>query len=339
MDAQAWLVDERRLIMGGDWTPPATRGDRVALSGMTVGAYAARWLRHKAASRRTLESYDYLLSTRLDGTPLADLPISAVTVRDVREWVQQLDKMTPTSAARAYQCVSSMFSAAVEDELLQVNPCRVKGAASVRRARTVVHITGDEVAALTSKMPENLSAAVILAAWAGLRRGEILALDRGDMSEDGSVVAVSKGYTCAGGVAAIGPPKTASSIRRVDVPPHVRAALIEHLATHVRAGQHAPLFADPHTGARITEGALRRAWEPARAEIGRSQLRLHDLRHFAALTSAYAGLTVAETQQRLGHSTPSMALRYQEYVAGRGPLLAQRISAYAAAGTPSTQNS
>lgn len=52
-------------------------------------------------------------------------------------------------------------------------------------------------------------------------------------------------------------------------------------------------------------------FDAAREAIGKPDLHWHDLRRTAATLGAQSGATVREMQHRLGHTTPTMALRYQ----------------------------
>lgn len=337
--ASSWLQQEQDLIDLDNrnpgkniWTPPADRAaqaqaEAAKARGVTVGEFAERWLRDHPLTRRGRDSYQSNFDRRLYGTPLAEIAIAEVTVGDVRVWFGALDPTKPTARARAYEAVSSMFSAAVDDDLLSANPCRIKNAAKVRRARPVVHIDSSEVGTLASKMPDDLRAAVLLAAWCGLRFGEVIALDRADITADGAVISVSKGYVRRGGVSEISAPKSGRS-RAVVTPPHIRPALVEHLNQNVAPGGDSPAFTDSD-GQRITEGKFRPSWHAARAAIGRDTLRFHDLRHHAGMVAATAGATIAESMARLGHSSPAMALHYAEAAAGRDALLADRIAALA----------
>lgn len=338
--AAAWLASEEHLIdldriTPGTWAAPGDRAAKTARNATTVGQYAEAWHRDKPMSRRTRESYRYLIDSRLTGSELADMPVAAVTLADVREWFGQLDASKPTARARAYEMLSSMFSAAVAEGLLLVTPCKVPNATRVRRARSVVHIESPEVETLAGKMPEDLAAAVLIAAWCGLRFGEVVALDRGDVAPDGSTVTVNKGMTRRGGVTEIAAPKSETSIRLVAVPPHIRAALVLHLRDHTGPGDTAALFTDAD-GQRVTEGKFRPHWHRARAAAGRPTLRFHDLRHHAGMVAAHAGATISESMARLGHSSPKMALHYAERAANRDALLAERIAALATAPTTPT---
>lgn len=66
--------------------------------------------------------------------------------------------------------------------------------------------------------------------------------------------------------------------------------------------------------------------EGARCVAGRPDPRWHDLRHTGAVLAASTGATLAELMARLGHSTPSAALRYQHAAAGRDAEIAEALS-------------
>jgi integrase len=75
---------------------------------------------------------------------------------------------------------------------------------------------------------------------------------------------------------------------------------------------------------------LHRVWDRARAKAGRPDLRFHDLRHTGAVLAALSGATIAELMARLGHTTPTMALRYQHAAQARDVEIAKRLSEIAA---------
>nr|MBA2559757.1 site-specific integrase [Propionibacteriales bacterium] len=58
-------------------------------------------------------------------------------------------------------------------------------------------------------------------------------------------------------------------------------------------------------------------------------LRFHDLRHTGAVLAASTGATLAELMGRLGHSTPTAALRYQHAAQGRDMAIAKALSVLA----------
>jgi integrase len=64
----------------------------------------------------------------------------------------------------------------------------------------------------------------------------------------------------------------------------------------------------------------------ARAAAGRPDLRWHDLRHSGAVLAAATGASIAELMARLGHSTPTAAMRYQHAAQGRDREIAALLS-------------
>lgn len=53
-----------------------------------------------------------------------------------------------------------------------------------------------------------------------------------------------------------------------------------------------------------------RLWDRARKEAGIEDIRLHDLRHTVASQAVARGVTLPAVARLLGHSHPSMAMRY-----------------------------
>ncbi len=102
------------------------------------------------------------------------------------------------------------------------NPCRVKGAGTDRSAERTVP-TVEQVALLTLAMPEQYRAAVLLAAWGTLRRGEVLGLRRKDIDVVAGSVWVERAlHEYHDRSLEIGPTKN-SDPRRVHLPSGVNA--------------------------------------------------------------------------------------------------------------------
>ena len=68
--AVSWLDNERHLIeldriTPGTWAPPAQRAAALAAASLTFEEYATKWLAQRNVSRRTRDSYDYLLTQHI----------------------------------------------------------------------------------------------------------------------------------------------------------------------------------------------------------------------------------------------------------------------------------
>jgi integrase len=316
--AESWLAIERRKIDVGTWGA-VERSD-----GITLRAYADRWIEHRQLRPRTRAHYEALLE-RLILPELGDAQIVTVTPAKVREWHTGLGAEHPTQTAHAYALLHAICATAVLDEVLDANPCRIRGASQTHRKRDIDVLTPDEVDKLAAKMPPPLRASVLLAAWCGLRWGETSELRRSDVSADCSVLHIRRAVAYTKGRFIVGTPKTAAGSRDIAVPPHIRPIIKAHLKNHVASPADSLLFAADN-GTHMSSPNYHVHFIKARKAINKPNLTPHQLRHTGAVLAAQSGATTAELMHRLGHASVQMALRYQHVSEGRDNLLAERLS-------------
>lgn len=322
-DAEGWLGLERQRIILGEWKrpEPATPAPSV----VTFAGYSASWVATRGIKPKTREGYEHLLARYLLPT-FGEQPLVAVTPADVRAWWGEMDPSTPTVRARSYALLKAILNTALSDDLVTTNPCRIRGASNTMRAREVRPATVEEIAAVVEAMPEQYRALVLLAAWCALRAGELLELRRRDVDLRAGTVRVERAVSQVRGRPVIGTPKSAAGTRTVAVPPHVLPAIAHHLETFTGVDADALLFPGADGVSSLQPSTLYKPWRAAREAAGRPDLRLHDLRHTGATMAAMAGATLAELQQRLGHSSVNAALRYQHAAKGRDRQIAEALS-------------
>jgi integrase len=76
----------------------------------------------------------------------------------------------------------------------------------------------------------------------------------------------------------------------------------------------------------LEPATFRKAVKAGFASVGKPGMRVHDLRHVGATLAAQAGATTKELMERIGHTTPGMAVRYQIAAAERDAVIAERLS-------------
>jgi integrase len=321
-DADAWLAAQRTDLARGDWHPPAPPPPPVP----TFAGYAESWMASRRLAPGTVNLYRKLLAGILLPSFQAT-PLDAITPAAVRAWYGELDARTgPTRQAHAYGLLKAVLATAVDDEIIDTNPCRIRGAAKTPRVRPIRPATLAELAVIVENMPAEYQAAVLVAAWCGLRFGEIAELRRKDV--EAGRLRVRRAATTVAGKSVIGPPKTEAGVRDVAIPPHLIPVLRDHLRDHAQVGREGLLFPAPHGGNLRDDGALHQAFWEARQAAGRPDLRFHDLRHTGATLAAAAGATLAELMARIGHTTPAMAMRYQHATADRDQAIAAALSEF-----------
>lgn len=213
------------------------------------------------------------------------------------------------ATAQAYRVLRAIMTTAVQDGLVLVNPCQLPSAGVVHhRERSTA--TPEEVAQLAAAVPSDFAAAVLLAAWSGLRYGELFALARRHVDLDAGTVRVERALVCLPGQPiTFGKTKTARSNRRVHLPAFVVDVLRQHMAEHVPAGGDALLFT-AKSGQPVSNLRVSFLFRRARQSIGRDDLTWHDLRHTGATLAYRAGASLPDVQARLGHSTARAAMIY-----------------------------
>lgn len=321
-DAELWLAERRIEVKRGVWQPPAKPLPLLEY-------YAECWVAQRRNRKgeplkpRTRAHYRQMLAH--DFGPLAGLRLDEITPPIVRGWYATMDAH-PAQQANAYALLSAVMHTAVADELIVKTPCLIRGGAVKDRASATTPLTPNQVLDLAEAMPLNLRAIIHVAAFGGLREGELFELRRGDVDPEGAWVSVRRAVTHTKGEVHIGSPKSDAGNRVTWLPPHVAPILRDHLALWVGPSEEALVFTSSR-GNRLRPSTLYRHYYRARKAIGRQDLRFHDLRHTGGTLATQAGATLREVQRRLGHSTVTAAMRYQHATDERDVEIAARIGA------------
>lgn len=339
--AAGWLAHTQTDLDRGVWKPPAEaeiEARRTAAAAVTVAEAAEAWLatipshNHKTMSASRVR--------RFINPALGDVPVSELTRARCEAWYADLCPKHPTQRRRTYAALNAILNGAVDREIIDVNPLRIKGALADSPAREPQTATAAEVDELAAAMPERLALAVQLAAWCGLRAGEVLGLQRGDVVTDPVPVGKRDDPVVrlllrrhivhgrgTGGIKIVAGTKAAVSTESVVVPPHLVAALNVHLVVHCGAAGTAWLFPGARTPALPTAPTtLHRYWDRARKSTGLQHLTFHDLRRTGNTLAAQAGATAAELRDRMRHKSSRAAERYIVAARGADAALARRMS-------------
>ncbi|SHJ26459.1 Site-specific recombinase XerD [Tessaracoccus bendigoensis DSM 12906] len=321
-DAGAWLDMRHAELLEYRWKPAAPAEPEP----LSFREYSATWLRERELKPRTRAEYAKLLATLVEY--FGDAQLREITSADIKTWYQTLDPSKRSARAHLYSMLRTLFATAAHDELIGMNPCRIRGASTSKRQKAIRPATLAELEALTLALPERYRALVMMAAWCALRFGELTELRRKDLelTDAAGVVRVRRAVTWPNAsTPVVGTPKSEAGVRDVAIPPHLLPMLRHHLDTYAQPGPDGLLF--PNTeGAHLHHGSMYKVFKRARNIAGRPDLRFHDLRHTGATMAARSGATLAELMNRLGHSTVGAAIRYQHASDDRDAEIARRLS-------------
>jgi integrase len=316
-DASRWLTQVEADISRGTWLNDD-------LGRQAFGEYARSWLRdNPKMGPRYRETCTR--NMRLHMASLAGMPLRGITPPVVRAWYAEAlrGKGGRASIQQSYRFLRAVMNTAVRDGAIPANPCNIPGAGSDRaKERPIASI--DQVAALIEAITPRYRAAVLLGAWCGLRRGEIIALRREDIDLAAATVTVLRNR-----VELLethrefdAPPKTDAGRRTVTVPPHVLPVLAAHMTDWAGPDR---VFVG-RDGKPMRGDAVRQAFARARRQVDMPGFRFHDLRHTGQTLAASAGATTKDLMKRLGHASPAAANRYLHVVDGRDAEVAAALS-------------
>jgi integrase len=235
----------------------------------------------------------------------------------VRTWVAELcsSDLSAATVTKAAQILSKVMGVAVLAGHLAKSPC--DGVRLPRIEPTEMRfLTPREVHALAAAMDERYRAAVLLAAYGGLRAGELFGLRTKTVDPLRRTVTIAETVVDVGGHSYYGPPKTRAGRRTIPLPRVAAEPLVAHLATYGRKPEDL-VFTAPKGGPVQLNLWRQRFWLPAVRSAGLAHLRPHDLRHTAVALWLAAGANPKEVASRAGHASVSFTLdRYGHLLPG-----------------------
>lgn len=321
--AEQWLVETEAELLQGAWLDPDA-------GSISFSEYAARWVKDRDLKPRTREEYERHL--RLHVNPyLGDQALNEVTAPRIRNWrTGRLDDgVGKSTVAKTYRILHAIFATAVDDDLIRRNPCRIKRAGQ-DKAEERPTATLDQVFAIAEAIQPRYRLLVLLATFAQLRFGELVALRRRSIDLDLMELRVNRATAeMEDGTQIDDDPKSEAGKRPITLPRGLKADIEAHLSNYAQPGPDGRLFIGAQGGIprrrnfnRVWHKAIRDAGIPA--AMG---LHLHDLRHTGSTWSAQSGATLKELMARIGHSSTPAAMIYQHATRDRDHAIATALDA------------
>jgi integrase len=293
------------------------KGTYQELREATFAEFAAKWLAEYAEPRlkpSTLDGYRRYLDGHLIPA-FGGFPLRALTTGLIQDFVSGLHArgLSGKSVNNIAVPLKLMLRHAVSWGYLASNP-----AAAVERAR----VETKEMQALSPEQVRRFLAATepeywllfTVAVFTGVRRGELLALQWGDVDWQTARLNIRRSLWRGQFIG----PKTVRSVRSIDLAPQVLGALDE--ARPARPPEELKsqlIFSGPHGKPLDPDNLVKRRFLPTleRAELPR--IRFHDLRHTHASLLIAAGEHPKYVQHQLGHASITTTLdRYGHLLPG-----------------------
>jgi integrase len=331
-DAENWLVQQRAEILKGTHVDPR-RSDRPFSE--LVDGWRNSWI---DLEPKTRAGYIAVLERHLL-PEFGSRRVSGLTTEVVQAYVKRLadSGLSPGTVRSIYSVLRNALNSGVRMKMIAVNPCLGVRLPRAKR-QEMLCLTATEVRAVAEQIDPQYRVLVYLAAYTGLRAGELHGLRRRDVDPLRRVITVrqalkeinSKHLDAGDKGLVFGPTKTHEQ-RSIKLPKAINELLGEHLRSDASGGTGPDdlVFVTP-TGQPIRHGIFyRRHFKPAvRRGLPPEKhgLRFHDLRHTCASLLIESGAHPKAIQEQLGHSSIQITMdRYGHLLPGIADALADKL--------------
>jgi len=341
-EAVDWRAEKALEIRRGTFRPGRAVSIRVAMAelfeGMRSGVVRTRsGDRFKPSSIRSYEqaARDHVLPWA-GSARLAELRRS-----DVQRLVNRMlrDGKAASTVRNALMPLRVLYRRAIAMDEVAASPVAAAELPAVRGRRLLI-VPPEEAATLLMALPKGDRALWATALYAGLRLGELQALDLADVDTATGVITVRRGWDRV--EREYVDPKSKAGVRKVPIAAVLRDHLLEHkldlgweeglifgrtaeLPLTVTAVQKRADRVWLHTNAMETWHAERQEREPKLL----TRLTLHDCRHTYASLMIAAGVNAKALSTYMGHANISITLdRYGHLMPGNEEEAAQLLDDY-----------
>lgn len=221
--------------------------------------------------------------------------------------------LAPKTIRHHYATLSSIFSFAIKQEFITKNPMDKVGCPKTQKKK-VEAFTDDQARLFFGYLddcPLDFRCMMHLMITTGIRRGELMGLQWGDIDFKNCVISVNRNvtYTPDSGIV-VSTPKTECSVRQIPLMPSVTSQLME-FRNSIQWSKQDYLF--PKGGnpslPRDPNSVTRRVKRFMRLH-GLPDMSPHDLRHSCATLLLSNGADIKSVQEILGHSNASTTLNF-----------------------------
>lgn len=212
---------------------------------------------------------------------------------------------SPTYLKTIHNQCSAIFNHAVRYYELKSNPAAKAGNMGKEKTKEMLFWTKPEYQCFSDAMmdkPVSFYAFEILY-WCGLRLGEMLALTAADFDFVKNTVRINKSYQRIGCEDVVTDPKTAKSIRTVQMPDFLAEEMKDYIKSLYGIGNDERIFP-------ISKNYLHHEMDRGCKATGVKRIRIHDLRHSHVSLLIDMGFSAVAIADRVGHESIDITYRY-----------------------------
>jgi len=295
----------------------------------TFGDYAKLWIQNTVPATckpSTAKDYRDILDNHVYSV-FKNVRVDEITRGKVRDFLLSKinDGYAKSTVAHFRNVVSGVLGKALDDEVIPANPALNVGKISQRNDKKgdINPLTAKELKILLDTVKKHYPdhyVLFLLLAQTGMRIGEAIALQWGDIDFNGRFIEVKRSLVRG----QISTPKSGKS-RRVDMSKQLAAALKDYRHQSKKKGLSlgiggAPefIFTNKRGNPIDKDSWRRRVFVKALEKAGIRRIRIHDLRHTYATLRISKGDNIADVSNQLGHHSVKLTMDvYYHWIPGK----------------------
>ena len=297
---------------------------------MTLGEWMDKWLDEYmifSLRENTINGYRNLIEHQIKRF-IGDKQLAYLTTQDVQKFYNTVKKkgrvaehpiyaheLSDTMIRKVHMVLHQALNVAVKERLIVRNP--TNGTTIPKKSHTEKQVLDDgqlELFMEEIKKEPYWHDFFYVELMTGLRRGEICGLKWTDISFEQNIMRIARSVSRkAGGGLIIGETKTDAGIRKIVMPPSVKA-LLERKRTEAINEWVFPHYMNPNEPLHPDSAYNKLKWILKRIEL--PLIRFHDLRHTFATQAMQGGVDAKTLAGILGHTDASFTLDTYTHVTG-----------------------
>ena len=294
-------------------------GGIITVSSVKLGDWLHQWLDTYLPNIEATTRAGY--RERIDSCiipSLGQIPLKALKANNIQAWVNDLHQnrgLSPKTIKNAFLNLKAALDKAVVLKMIPYNPCAGVELPKLQKYKGEIFSTDEIATALEAAKGTDMYLILLLTAYIGFRRGELIALKWEDIDLEAGVIHIRNNTVMADGKKLTKAPKSSAGVRDVSIGANIvkelKKAHSQYLANKLSYGlgfHDTGLVVCKENGEGYRPDSITQKWERFVRQNGLKPIRYHDLRHSCATAMIEAGVDPKTVQQRLGHADISVTM-------------------------------